>query len=218
MMRRVDILPESYARRRQEQRQVGFVIIAGLLVVLLLFGWWFYLGTQISDAESRLSDIQADNARIQAEIDKLQRFADLDAAITSKTLALDTVMAGDVNWPAVLTEIALVIPGEVWLTDLTGSAGAVEGSAPAGTETAPIRPTTNQPFGRIVFTGRSLNMPGVAKWMIRLQTVKKFATAWLNDAVELDEEFAGGVRPIEFENTIELSDKAASQGRFEEGT
>ena len=218
MMRRVDLLPASYAERRRQQRQTGLVIIALLLVVLLLFGWWFYLGTQIQDAEQRLADQQAENARIQAEINQLQRFADIDRSIKNKEQSLTTVMAGDVDWPAVLTEIALVIPGEVWLTELTGSALVVEGAEPAGTETAPIRPTTNQPFGRIVFTGRSITMPGIAKWMIRLSTVKKFATVWLNDAVEVEEEFAGGVRPFEFENTIEFSQRAASRERFEEGT
>jgi Tfp pilus assembly protein PilN len=218
MMRRVDLLPGSYVERRRQQRQTGFVILAILVAVLLVIGYWFYLGTQISDAESELAEVEQTNASIQAEIDKLQRFADLDESIKTKQAALTTVMAGDVDWPAVLTEIALVIPGEVWLTEMTGSALVVEGATPAGTETAPIRPTTNQSFGRITFSGRSITMPGIAKWMIRLGTVKKFATVWLNDATEVDEEFAGGIFPIDFENTIEFSTRAAARGRFEEGT
>ena len=217
-MKRVDLLPASYVERRHQQRRTGLIILAVLVAVVLVFGYWFYLGTQISDAETRLADKQAENARIQADIDRLQRFADLDQSIKTKEQALTTVMAGDIDWPAVLTEIALVIPGEVWLTDLTGSALVVEGATPAGTETAPIRPTTNQPFGRISFQGKSITMPGVAKWMIRLASVKKFATVWLNDAAEEDTEFPGGVFPINFENTIEFSTKAAARGRFEEGT
>ncbi len=214
MMRRVNLLPTTYVERRRQQRRVGSVLVVGLLILLLLVGWWFLLSQQIGDKESELADVQARNAQIQAEIDKLQRFAALEREVQTKVGALATVMAGDVDWPSVLTEIAMVVPGEIWLTDLTASAGATEGATPVGTETAPIRVSQNQPIGRIQFTGRSLTMPGVAKWMIRLESVREFASVWLNSATEQEE--GTGVEVIEFENTLELSRRAIANRRFGE--
>lgn len=213
MMRRIDLLPPVYARRRRQRRNLGLVGLAGLVVLLLLVGWWFYLGVQVNDAQNRLTEVQDRNAQLQAQITELQRFAELAAEVEAKRTALQTVFAGDVDWPALMTELAMVVPGEVWLTNLTGSAGQTEGAAPVGTETAAVRIDPKEPFGRIAFTGTSLSMPGVAKWMLRLESVREFFAVYLNSAAA-DETDEAGIKLVRFDNTLELSNKAASQ-RFQ---
>lgn len=212
MMRRIDLLPAVYEERRRQRRNVAAVLIAGLLVLLLLLGWWFFLGLQINEAEDELADVRARNAVLEQQIAELQRFAELAAEVEAKRTALQTVFAGDVDWPALLTEIAMVVPGEVWLTSLSGSAGATEGASPVGTETATVRIDPREPFGRIAFTGNSLSMPGVARWMIRLETVREFFAIYLNSATAAaaDE----GVGLVSFDSTLELSNRAASR-RFQ---
>ena len=213
MMRRIDLLTASFAERRKQRRTLSSILIAGLLVLLLLLGWWFYLGMQISSAQDDLADVQAENRLIEDKIAELQRFAVLEAEVQAKRTALQTVFAGDVDWPAVLTEIAMVIPGEVWLTNLTASAGATEGATQVGTETAAVRIDEREPFGRIDFTGRSLSMPGVAKWMLRLESVREFFAVYLNNAAAGAEDETVQ-RLIDFNSTLELGNKAAS-GRFQ---
>ena len=212
MMRRIDLLPAVYEERRRGRRNLVGVFLAGLLVLLLLLGWWFFLGMQINDAEDDLAQVQATNASLESQIAELQRFAELAAEVEAKRTALQTVFAGDIDWPALLTEVAMVIPGEVWLTNLTASAGTTEGAAPVGTETAAIRIDAREPFGRISFTGNALSMPGVAKWMLRLETVREFFAVYLNSATASDAET--GPVLVDFGTTLELSDKAAS-GRFQ---
>lgn len=212
MMRRIDLLPSVYEERRRQRRNVISVLIAGLLVLLLLLGWWFYLGLQINNEEDRLADIRARNAVLEQKIAELQRFAELAAEVEAKRTALQTVFAGDVDWPALLTEIAMVVPGEVWLTTLTASAGTTEGAAPVGTETAAIRIDPKEPFGRIAFSGNSLSMPGVARWMIRLESVREFFAVYLNSATAAQED--AGVGLVTFDSTLELSNRAASR-RFQ---
>jgi Tfp pilus assembly protein PilN len=212
MMRRIDLLPSAYQERRRQRRALGLVVVAGMLVLLLIAGWWILLGTQISDQKERLAEARQTNANLQAEIAALQQFADLEAEVTAKRNALLTVMTGDVDWPAIMTEIAMVIPGEVWLTTMTASAGTTEGAAPVATETAPIRVSNQAPFGRIQFQGRSLTMPGVAKWLVSLRNVREFAAIWLNTATRVESEGLPSV--VNFDSTLELSDRAASN-RFQ---
>ena len=218
MMRRIDLLPSIYAERRRQRRNVAMVIVAGLMVLLLLIGWWFYLGMQITDAEDELAQVRATNDGLQAQIDELQRFAELDREVQEKRTALQTVFAGDVDWPAVLTEIAMVVPGEVWLTTLTASAGSTEGASPVGTETSAIDIDPKEPFGRVSFSGQALTMPGVAKWMLRLESVREFFAVYLNSASKERDPLGQSTEPliVTFDNTLELSDKAAS-GRFQKG-
>ncbi len=215
MMRRIDLLPRVYAERRRQRRNLGLIAIAGLLALLLLLGWWVLLGLQINDAEDRLVAVQDRNRVLEERIAELQRFAELAAEVEAKRTALQTVFAGDVDWPALMTEIAMVVPGEVWLTSMTGSAGQTEGAAPVGTETAAVRIDEREPFGRLAFTGTSLSMPGVARWMLRLETVREFFAVFLNTASET--EATAGVELVTFDNTLELSNRAASrrfQGRI----
>ena len=213
MMRRIDLLPSIYEERRRQRKNITGVFIAGLLVLLLLLGWWFYLGMQINDANDDLDQVVATNDALEVQIAELQRFAELDREVQEKRTALQTVFAGDIDWPALLTEIAMVVPGEVWLTNLSASAGTTEGAEPVGTETAPIRIDEKEPFGRISFTGNSLSMPGVAKWMLRLESVREFFAVYLNNATAGDGE-DGTVSLVDFDSTLELSNKAAS-GRFQ---
>jgi Tfp pilus assembly protein PilN len=217
MMRRIDLLPAAYQERRRQRRNIGMVVIASMLVLLLLIGWWFVLGSQVNSQREKLEAAQVRNAELQTQIAELARFAELEAEVASKRGALLAVMSGDVDWPALMTEVAMVIPGEVWLTTMTASAGTTEGASPVGTENAPIRVSDQTPFGRIAFQGKALSMPGVAKWLVSLRNVKEFAAIWLNTATAQISE--GQPTVVDFDSTLELSDRAASerfQGDLEE--
>ena len=214
MMRRIDLLPVAYVQRRQERRNVSYVLIVGAIIVLLLVGWYFLLRSDISDAKDELAEINAQNQVLQAQIDELQRFAELDAEVKAKRTALQTVFAGDIDWSAIMTEIAMVVPGEVWLDALTASAGATEGSSPVASEGNAIRLTPKVAVGRLTFDGNSAScMPGVAKWLICLAAVDEFDAAWLGTATEADSR-PGCEPPVTYTSTLELNQKALSH-RFE---
>lgn len=212
MMRRIDLLPARYVEQRRERRNAGVVVVAALLVLLLLLGYWFLLGSQIATENEKLENARIENAQLNQQIAELQRFADLEIEVQTKRQALASVFTGDIRWPALLTEIAMVIPGEVWLTNLTSSAGTAEGAGTVGTETATVRISNTLPTGRIQFSGQSLSMPGVAKWLIRLGTVRAFSAIWLNSATAA-EPAEGLPGLVTFDSTLELGDDALS-GRF----
>ena len=216
MMRQIDLLPASFAEKARERRSLTLVVGGGLALLLALVGWWFMLGGQIGNAKSELSDVQAQNSRLNTQIAELQRFADLEAEVQAKEAALQTVMAGDVAWPSILTELAMVVPGEVWFKEIVASAGATEGATPVGTETAPVLVNNKTSIGRVQFKGASLTMPGVAKWLIRLGDTKGFAGVWLNSAVET-EDSQGGQSYFDFDSTIELNKRMLSK-RYVGGT
>ena len=218
MMRRVDLVPDSYRVRRRQRQTLSAIVVAGAVVALLLFGYWFFLGQQINDRRAELADVEATNDRLEADIAELQRFADLEAEVQAKVTALQTVFVGDVNWPKVLTEVALVVPGEIWFDEMSASAGATEGATPVGTETAPVRIADDAPIGRVTFKGKTLTMPGVAKWLIRQMSVKDFQAVWLNSAAFTEAgNTEGGVITGDWDSTLELDSKALSH-RFEQVT
>jgi Tfp pilus assembly protein PilN len=217
MMRRIELLPQAHLEQRRQRRVTAGVVIVGLVALTMLIGYWLVLGMQVADERNELAQVTARNQQLQAEIDELQRFADMEAELKAKEASLATVTKGDVDWPGLLTEIAMVLPSEVWLTNLTASAGQTEGATQVGTETAPVRVSEEEPFGRIQFQGNSLEMTGVPKWLIRLGTVKEFNALWLNSADKSEGTTEGAPDIVTFDSTLELGDEAASD-RFQEET
>jgi Tfp pilus assembly protein PilN len=213
MMRRIELLPNTYIEERRRRRRTAMIVTGGLVLLTLLIGYWVSLGIQISGARNELAQVQARNQTLQAQVAELQRFADLEAEVNQKQASLATVMEGDVDWPGVLTEVAMVVPGEIWLTNLTASAGTTEGATQVGTETAAVDVNAQDPSGRVQFNGKSLSMPGVARWLVRLNTVQEFNALWLNSATEEQSGEASVI--VTFDSTLELGERSASE-RFQE--
>jgi Tfp pilus assembly protein PilN len=214
MMRRIDLLPQRFVARRRERRNVAVILAVGVLLLLLLIGWWVLVQMNIGSEKERLETAQARNAQLNAQIAELQEFALLDAEVQAKRQALESVMAGDIRWPAILSEIAMVIPGEVSLQTVSASSASAVGGAPVGTETAAIRISNQDPVGRIQFSGESLTMPGVARWLIRLGGGRPFHAAYLTSASATQEE--GAITSVNFSNTVELGEASLSR-RFQGG-
>ncbi|MPZ92156.1 MAG: hypothetical protein GEU68_11070 [Actinobacteria bacterium] len=208
MMHRFDLLPASYALKAAQRRNLGIVAIVGLGLALVMLTWWFMLGGQINNAKEDLAVAETRNSQLQREIAELQKFDELALEVQDKAGNLLLVFQGDVAWPSMLNEVAMVTPGEVWLENLTTSAGVTEGAAPVGTETAEIRVADEAAFGRIQFTGKSTTMTGVGKWMMRLASVEEFQAVWLNSATKADAE--GTVEVVDFDSTIELNAKSSA--------
>jgi len=209
MMHRFDLLPARYARQAAQRRNLGLVAITGLGLAVIMLTWWFMLGSQINDAEQELVVAETRNAELQRDINELRQFEELALEVEDKAGNLLLVFAGDVAWPSMLNEVAMVTPGEVWLESLTTSAGTTEGSAPVGTETAEIRVSDEPAFGRVQFVGKSTSMTGVGKWMMRLASVEEFQAVWLNSATKTDETETT-VEFVDFDSTIELNTKSKS--------
>jgi Tfp pilus assembly protein PilN len=209
MMYRFDLLPASYAKKAAERRKTGIVAVVGLGLALAMLTWWFLLGSQINSTKADLASAEARNTQLQTEIAELRKYDELALEVQDKAGNLLLVFEGDVAWPSVLNEVAMVTPGEVWLENLSTSAGATEGSAPVGTETAEIRVADDAPFGRIQFTGKSTTMTGVGKWMMRLASVKEFQAVWLNSATKTAAT-ENVPEYVDFDSTIELNAKSSA--------
>jgi Tfp pilus assembly protein PilN len=211
MMRRIDLLPSTYAEKRRDRRNIGLVLLAGLGVLALLVFYWVIIGARVDNKKDELTEVQAENVQLQDEIAKLQRFQSLATEVAEKRAALVAVTGLDIDWSALLTEVALVTPSDVWLTELTGSRAGSEGETPVESETATVRISKTAPSGRILFTGRALDMVDVATWMDRLRDVRGVTAVFLQNAVR--EEIEGQI-VVTFETSVELTEKARSN-RFD---
>ncbi|MCA1838838.1 MAG: PilN domain-containing protein [Actinomycetota bacterium] len=205
--RRINLLPTEVLVRKRIRRQTGLLATGVVLFLLILAGIWFIRQGQLHDQLDQLDAANAQVATLQAKVAKLQEFAALDQTVKSKEATLASAMAGDVAWSRLLIELSMIIPGDSWLTAMSGTAGA---AAPGTART--VAPAGSAPaLGSLNFTVVTFDFPGVSKWITRLQELKSLQNIWVPAA---SKGAIGDRTVINYSSTSDLSQEAASK-RFQ---
>lgn len=209
-MKRINLLPPEYGRRRVARRLTSVLVFAGIGYVAVLGILWLVRMGQLRNAEDELARTRNQADALQAQVAELREFADLEAVVDTKERTLATVMAADVHWSRILTELSMVVPGDAWLTSFAGTASPPQPAAPpaAGAPAAPAGPPV---LGNVTFAAVTFDFPGVATWITRLSNDPSLQTIWVPNATRAQ---IGGRGVVNFSSTANLSAGAASN-RFQ---
>ncbi|MCA1834181.1 MAG: PilN domain-containing protein [Actinomycetota bacterium] len=196
-MRQINLLPREIVERRRA-RQVTLVMAAGVggLVALLLIVTILQAG-RLSGANARLERQNAENRNLQAQVNQLSRFAELQRELANKQQLLGALTTSEVRWSVILSDVATVIPADVWLTNFTGSVQAGAGGTTTGAAT-----TT----GSVTFSGCTLIPEDgthleVAKWLVRIGIPKEFVAPYLSLSSK-----GAPACPVNFASSVGLTD------------
>jgi Tfp pilus assembly protein PilN len=161
-MRPVNLIPPEDRRGERAPMRTGplaYVIVAVLAVALIAVTLTVLAGNQISDHKADKANLQVELARAQASADRLKPYADFASVQHARQQTVATLAKSRFDWQRVLQELAIVIPSDVWLTNVSanvsGAASASESSSSSSTSSAT---TTIQSI-----TGPSLDIQGCAK-------------------------------------------------------
>ena len=160
-MRAVNLLPVDarVGRRRPPSAPVAVAAVGVLAVSLLVMGFV----SARSDVDKREQEL----AGLERELAASRRAAKPEPAQTGRAAerdqrftALNDAMSQRLAWDRVLREVSLVLPDDVWLSNLAAGGG------PAGDAAAPA------PAGQAVtFTGFTYSQESVARLLTRLGLV-----------------------------------------------
>jgi Tfp pilus assembly protein PilN len=204
---RINLLPPEVRQRQSIRRRTAAVIAAGVVVLAGVAALYFLQQLRLVGVNNDLEDQQAANAGIQAQINDLRRFDELQREVEASRGMLTTLMANEILWSGVLRDVSLVIPSDVWLSGMTGQMNE-SGGAPAAPATPGV--TGQGLVGQITFTGFSLDHRAVALWLARLDDVRGFANPWLSNAQKTD---VGTSKVVQFASSVDLSQQAVARGR-----
>ncbi len=201
---RINLLPPEVLERQRTRRRTFFVAAVGVLVLILLAGFYFLQVLRLSDVEEDIAIQRSENAALEAEIAELQDIAALEQEIERTRLVLSSLLQNRVLWSAVLRDVSLVIPGEVWLSGIAAQLGITDEAA----TTTPA--VTTGVIGQISFTGFAFDHRDVALWLSRLEDVRGFVNPWLSNSQKT---LIGLTEVVQFTNSVDLSEQAlARQG------
>jgi Tfp pilus assembly protein PilN len=174
----VNLLPKEILERQTIRRNTAVIVLVGAFLLLGVVGLYLLEGSQLSTVNDQIAAQQAENATVQAQIGKLQPFADLQTQAQQQQALLDSAWSGEVSFSGILMDISRVIPAEMDLSSLN-----VTLTAPvAGATTTPTTTNTTTFVGTINMAGNALNPETIASWLTRLGSVKGWANPWASNA------------------------------------
>lgn len=190
-MRPINLLPKELT---PDGRRIP-LILAGTVLV-----WLLVVGLATVAAQGRADDAEEVNRRISVEIDGLTRQVQ-DLSVVQDRIdqyqagadLLTSLLAGDVSWGRIMTDLSTEIPSRVWLEAFSGSTQTGE----------------NSPYGQITMNGVAFDFPDVSEWIRTLDATEfpGVAGAWVQS---VSESTIGEAHVVLFSSTTSLTEDALS--------
>jgi Tfp pilus assembly protein PilN len=185
-MRAVNLLPHQQVQQKRERTNtVALGAGIGAAVVVLVLAAGFLLANRsVNRQRDALSTARAVLAATPAHHVSAQTNAFRSSILNAReqrSLALAAAIGKRVAWDRILRRMALVLPNDVWLTNMTGTV-PLEATATTATAT----PTSSAlPAVSTAFTlqGSTYSQAGVARLLERLQVVPDLKNVQLQSSI-----------------------------------
>jgi len=211
---RINLLPPEIYERQRIRRRTAAVVVVGLIVLAAVGAFYFLQVLRLNEVEDDITAQEAENARLQAEIGELQEIDALIIEIESTRTVLNALLADRVLWSGVLRDVSLVIPGQAWLSGLSGQVGAPGTAGTTPTTTPGEAAPPGALVGQISFDGFAFTHRDVALWLSRLEDVRGFVNPWLSNSTKTD---IGTQEAVQFNSSVDLSEQALARRRGGQG-
>jgi Tfp pilus assembly protein PilN len=173
-MRAVNLLPRQQVQQKRERPNTISLVagIGGAVVVLVLAAGFLLANRSVNRQRDALSTARAVLAATPAHHVSAQTNAFRSSILSQReqrSLALAAAIGKRVAWDRILRRTALILPDDVWLTNVTGA-------VPLEPTAATVTPSTTSsalPAASTALTlqGSTYSQAGVARLLARLEVV-----------------------------------------------
>lgn len=123
-MRPVNLIPPEERRGVKAPMRTGplaYVVVAVLAVALVAVTLVVLASNQIADKKAEKASLQSELAAAQAASKRVQSYAAFASVQQAREQTVSTLAKSRFDWERVLRELAIVIPNDVWITNLTAT-------------------------------------------------------------------------------------------------
>jgi Tfp pilus assembly protein PilN len=132
-VRPVNLLPPEDRPGGQRPLRTGpipYLIVGALALALIGVTVLVVTEDQISDRKAEVTRLEAEQTVASARLQELSPYTQFHNVREQRVAAITSLADSRFDWPRVMHELSLVLPGNVWLSSLTGTASP--GVNPAG--------------------------------------------------------------------------------------
>jgi Tfp pilus assembly protein PilN len=175
-VRPVNLIPPEERRGDKAPMRTGslaYVVVAVLAVALVAVTGVVLTNNQISDRTSEKSSLETQVSAAQAKADRTSAFANFASLQRAREQTVASLAESRFDWERVLRELAIVIPHDVWLTNLSASVSPDVAAASSSSSATSTSASSSESVG-----GPSLHIDGcaagheaVARFLAALQDV-----------------------------------------------
>jgi Tfp pilus assembly protein PilN len=198
-MRRVSLLPPELRHGAHAPMRTGaipYIVIGALVAVLSGVALLVVTGNQISERETEVAQLKGEDAAAVQEAKRLAAYTQFQTLHEQRLATISSLADSRFDWERVMHELSLILPHDVWLSQLSASASS---DAEAGGSGGSLRSS---------IAGPALELEGCA---VGHESVAGFVSA-LKD---IDGVTRVGVESSELPN--EAGGEASSEGGSEAG-
>jgi Tfp pilus assembly protein PilN len=185
-MRPVNLIPPDERGSDRSSMRTGafsYVLIAALGLALLGMIALAFTSKQVNDRKSEVSDLQAQEQQAEAKAQSLQAFANFRAVQQQRSTTVTSLAQSRFDWQRVINELARVIPSNIWLVQLAGTANP-QVTVPDAPEIQ-IRDNVTGPALELV--GCATNQDAVAGFVSALEEIDGVTRVGLQSSGKADE-------------------------------
>ena len=126
-MRPVNLIPPESRRGQHAPLRSGplpYIAVGALVAVLLGVTALVLAGNQISDSKADITRLEAENSVAEARAEKLAAFTQFRTMREQRVATVTSLADSRFDWQRVMRELALVLPADTWLNELTATASS----------------------------------------------------------------------------------------------
>lgn len=134
-MRPVNLIPteeRTGERRPMRGGPLAYIVVGALAAAVLGVAVLGVTDNQISDSKAEIAQLEGEKETVEARAQVLGAYTQFHNLRQQRVSTVTNLADSRFDWERVMRELALVLPSDVWLTNLTGTAvpgASVEGAA-----------------------------------------------------------------------------------------
>jgi Tfp pilus assembly protein PilN len=204
---RVNLLPPEIAEARRFRRVRVGLGAAVAVSVLGVGALYMHAHSGVGAAQQQLTQAQDENTSLTRQLAQYQNVTALKDQVEVAETNLQQAMGPQVLWSHYMSDLSLVLPGNVWLTEVQVALGN-DGSASSPGGIAGALPSADA-IGAISLKGSALSHDDVAALLTALAKEKGFSDPYLTQSAESVVQNTTK-RIDDFQGSVDLSTKALS--------
>jgi Tfp pilus assembly protein PilN len=124
-VRPVNLIPADQRRGESAQLRSGplaYLVLGALVLILAGVTALVLTSNQISDSKAEVVTLKREDAAAKARAERLAAYVQFQALSEQRVATVTSLADSRFDWERVMRELALILPGDVWLTNLSATA------------------------------------------------------------------------------------------------
>lgn len=134
-MRPINLIPPESRRGASAPMRTGplpYLLVGGLALVLAGVALLVLAGNSVGDREAEVAQLEREDDRAAAKAQRLSAFTQFRAMQQARMQTIASLADSRFDWERVMRELALVLPDDAWLVNLSASASPDSGGGEGG--------------------------------------------------------------------------------------